>query len=514
MYKRQTWFPAYYHFRNSPSFGVDVQLAMLASLYDHALYLMDEANYHETSNWGTMEANGLLHLGLMLPEFREAPTWRGTAAKRLTSQLTAQVYPDGAQIELTPGYHGVTLGNMLGALRLARRVGFAMPEGFEAGLERMFEYYVRIALPDLRTPALNDSGADGVQRWLQQGHELFPARGDFLYLATGGKEGRPPTYTSCMMPYAGWAVMRTGWGPQDSYMLLDAGPYGAGHQHEDKLHIILHANGKTLLTEPGTSSYDASAWRRYVLSTRAHNTVLVDGLEQNRARVRDTWVAKEPTTNPWVTGEDLDYAEGTYADGYGPEGDRTVTHTRKVLFVKPSYWLVIDVLSPTDGKPHAYDAPFHLDVESAETDPATLVTVGLSGEAGLAIIPLWRDGMSAQTVKGQTEPVVQGWMPTGRHNELRPIPTPIYHVEAAGERVMAYALVPFRGECPLLTVEPVPTTEGALAVALRWPDASLHYVAHNPRRLPLTLGPVETRSALAVVVARGDKVERLFESDR
>jgi hypothetical protein len=313
------------------------------------------------------------------------------------------------------------------------------------------------------------------------------------------------------MPYAGWAIMRTGWGPQDSYLLFDAGPYGSGHQHEDKLHLILHANGKTLLADPGNYSYDASDWRRYVLSTRAHNTVLVDVLEQNRARARDTWVAKEPTTSPWVTGEGFDYAEGTYADGYGPDGDRTVTHVRQVLFVKPRYWIVIDVLSPADDKPHAYDAPFHLDVESAEMDPQTLATVGRSGDAGLAIIPLSRDGLTAQIVQGQAEPVVQGWMPTGRHDELRPIPTPIYHTEGPGERVMAYVLLPLGGGDPLPQVTALPAPEGTLACAIRWLDGSVHYLAHNPGEKPIALGPVQAEGGLTVAaVSPGGTVERLF----
>ncbi|MBM3500352.1 MAG: hypothetical protein FJX74_16975, partial [Armatimonadetes bacterium] len=508
----QTWFPAYYYFRHSPEFGVEAQFAMLTSFLDHAVYLMDESGYHETSNWGTMEANGLLHLGLMLPEFRDAPVWRDTAAQRLTRQLTAQVYPDGAQIELAPGYHGVTLGNLLGALRLARRVGYAMPEGFDAGLERMFEYYVRTAMPDLRTPPLNDSGAGGVQSWLRQGHELFPRRADFLYLASGGQEGQAPAYTSCAMPYAGWNVMRTGWSREDRYLLFDAGPYGSGHQHEDKLHLLLHAYGKLLLTEPGNYSYDASDWRRYVLSTRGHNTVLVDGREQNRGRARETWVAAEPGREPWVTGEDFDYAAGTYADGYGPEGDRTVTHTRHVLFVKPDYWIVIDVLSPTDGAPHRYDAPFHLDVDSATLDPITLACVARSGDVGLAIVPLTREGLAAEIISGQTDPTVQGWLPTGRHNELRPIPTPTYHAEGTGTRLMAYALVPFQGDAPLPRVDPLPSPAGGLAAALGWADGSVHYVAANPGGEAIALGPVTTQAQVAcVVVAADGAVQRLFE---
>jgi YD repeat-containing protein len=479
----QTWFPAFCYFRRSPSFGVEAQSAWLTSLYDHALYLMDPRQYHETSNWGTMEANGLLHLGLMLPEFREAPLWRDTAARRLASQLTAQVYPDGAQMELTPGYHGVTLGNLLGALRLARRVGYAMPDGFETGLERMFDYYVRIRVPDGRTPPLNDSGAESTQRWLEQGHELFPERADLAYFAKAG--GEPPAYTSCLLPHAGWAVMRSGWGPQDSYLLFDAGPFGSGHQHEDKLHLLLHAGGKLLLTEPGNYSYDASDWRRYVLSTRGHNCVLVDGLEQNRRRVPGTFVATEPLDARWVSAEDFDYAVGTYADGFGPDNDRTVAHRREVLFIRPDYWIVVDVLAPSDDRPHVYEALFHLDVESAAIDETSAAVIGKTAAGGLAILPLTPQGLSATIAQGQREPVVQGWLPTGRHNELRPIPTAVLRAEGAGRRVLAYALVPFSMETSLPRVEPVASGDGALTAKLTWADGAVHEFAYGPDGLTL-----------------------------
>jgi len=509
----QTWFPAYYSFRDSPSFGVDAQFAMLRSLYDHAVHLMDERYYHGTSNWGTMEANGLLHLGVMLPEFRDASLWSETAAARLLRQFEEQVYPDGAQIELTPGYHGVTLNNMLGALELSRRTGYELPEGFEDGLERMYDYYVRIAMPNGRGPALNDSSWANARGALTRGSELFPERDDFRFIATGGEAGSAPDYTSCAMPYAGWRMMRTGWSPGDAYMLFDAGPFGSGHQHEDKLHIILHANGKTLLTEPGNYSYDASDWRRYVLSTRGHNTVLVDGMAQNRRRARETHTPWQPVDGPWLTGPDFDYAEGRYADGYGPDGDRTVTHIRKILFVKPDYWLCFDALIPADEGEHTYEAIFHLDAETAETAGEDLSVAGMSGDVGLAIVPLTTRGLTVELVEGQTDPVVQGWLPTGKHNELRPIPTAAYRTQAVGPTLMAYALIPFEGaDAPSPQVELMTAPDGALVADLTWPDGRTHHVAHNPERAQLRLGPARTSAEVAfVAVNRDGQTDRVFE---
>ncbi|MBM4049916.1 MAG: hypothetical protein FJ279_32875, partial [Planctomycetes bacterium] len=511
----QTWFPAYYAFLHSPSFTTEAHVAMLKSFRDHALYLMEPAHFRTGGNWAAMEAYGLFRIGVMLPEFKDAALWRDTALARLRGEMDAQVYPDGAQVELTPGYHHVSLGNFLWAADVARENDVPIPADYMARLEPMFDYYARLWMPHGQAPALNDSGWHPAVRVLQDGLKHFPGRDDFRFLVSGGKEGAPPTYTSCFFPYAGWAVMRTGWTKADKYLLFDVGPFGAGHQHEDKLHIILHAFGKTILTEPGNYSYDRSAWRAYVLSTRGHNTVMVDGQEQHRRAVRGTWVTKErvsptddglPTDEKrrirlsvggslsvgersptrWLTRADFDFAEGTYADGYGPKNDRTVTHRRQVLFVKPfgvpwlatavhrqgdalqnqtDYWIVVDVLEPSDQAEHRYDALFHLDAESVSIEPTEppgaekpVPKLGTGfwiatcdpGKGNLALVPL-APGMAAEIVKGQEKPVVQGWLPTGRHNELRPIPTVALTKRGAGRTVMAYALVPFGPDarCPV-----------------------------------------------------------------
>jgi len=88
----------------------------------------------------------------------------------------------------------------------------------------------------------------------------------------GSYQGRArlaPAQASHAFPYAGYYVMRTGWEPDAMWAVLDAGHFGYGHQHEDKLSLLLHAYGRLLLTEGGNYAYDASEMRRYVLSTRA-----------------------------------------------------------------------------------------------------------------------------------------------------------------------------------------------------------------------------------------------------
>ncbi len=498
----QTWWPAYYYFKDSAAFDVDSQVRMLRSFRDHARYLMNGDYFHVTSNWGAMETNGVLHVAVMLPEFKEAGEWLRVARERLVAAQQAQVYPDGAQIELTTGYHGVTLGNFLGALEVARRNAVELPPEFVAGLERMFEYYVALAMPNGRMPALNDAGWGGVSGMLARGAELFPGRRDFEYLSTGGRDGDPPERTSWRLPYAGWNVMRTGWEAEDKYLLFENGPFGAAHQHEDKLNIIIHAGGRTILTEGGNYSYDSSDWRKYVLSTRAHNTVMVDGLDQKRRSRRETYVVWEPEDTPWSCSQDFDFAEGAYRSGYGPENEVEVVHTRQVLFVKPDYWIVVDAMQPGDDGEHTYEALFHLDAEEAAVDAATqAVTVEHEGGA-FRIIPFGPQAAEVEIIKGQTEPVVQGWVPTGRHNELRPIPTAVFRWRSVGPSVMAFALVPRAAdeEWPVAEItsgSPGAPSAVAAKLALRGGHVDL-FARSGAEARPTTFGRLETDAEVAL----------------
>ena len=126
----------------------------------------------------------------------------------------------------------------------------------------MFAYYLYSMQPDFRMAPLNDSDAGSVLGYMEQGARLFPQRQDFQWAATEGKEGRQPTHTSHVFPYAGQFIMRSGWDRDALWLCMDGGPYGFGHQHEDKLSVILTAFGQPLLVEGGTYTYDASPWRR------------------------------------------------------------------------------------------------------------------------------------------------------------------------------------------------------------------------------------------------------------
>lgn len=445
------WPDVYHLFLSAKSFDDDALVLFLKSYAEHALYLMA---FHTSGNWLTMEANGLYHAGALFPEFKDARLWRDTALSRLSQELDIQVYPDGAQVELAPGYHGVSVQNFLGPVNLEPLTGCMVPKDYTAKMEKMFDYFLYSMQPTRRTPALNDSGSGSVERWMKTGCDLFPHREDFRWVATDGKEGTAPAQTSYRFPYAGQCLMRSGWDRKALWLCMEVGPFGYGHQHEDKLGVTLTAFGKALLVEGGVYTYDASEWRRYVLSSRAHNVVLADGLEQcRRKEPNETYVVKAPLPHVWESNATFDHAAAVYAEGWGTNAVRLLKHTRHTFFVKPDLFVIADELDPADDQTHTYETLFHLDAEGAKAEGLQVTTLG-DGPV-LTLTAFGPDGV--MIVKGQKEPVVQGWLPdsSSGYGGIRPIPTAIYRKQAQGKTVLLYALYPSAVPvpCPVKNVQ-------------------------------------------------------------
>jgi len=393
----------------------------------------------------------MCHVGVLFPELKRAETWRKEAIRRLHRELDVQVYPHGPQKELTTGYHYVALRNFLGLARICLHNDVPLPEDYVSKLERMWAAGMWAMMPSRDLPPGNDAWHTNVPGTLREALQYFPERDDFRWIATDGREGTPPDHTSHFFPWSGWAVMRTGWGRDDRYLFFDVGPFGLGHQHEDKLAFQIHAHGKYLLIDVGS----------YVVGPYAHNIVFIDGQPQNRRRARHTNTNAEPQTNHWFTSDVIDYCEGTYADGFGPKLDKTVTHRREALFLKPDYWLVLDTLTPQHDQEHAYTALFHLGTADAKADGARAETAG--DDASLHIQAARAAPIACEIVKGQEQPHYLGWI--GRHgvHSKRPMPVARYTWRASGPSRVLYVFYPTKRGQALSILSQMAETFGASA---------------------------------------------------
>jgi hypothetical protein len=288
-----------------------------------------------------------------------------------------------------------------------------LPADYHARLERALDFNVYLLTPDRDLPRFYDSWPVGVRKLMTDAAALFPQRRDFLWVATDGRSGKPPTKTSYDFPYAGYRVLRSGWEPDANYAVLDSGPLGYGHVHQDKLNLVVWAYGREILFDGGGGSYEASPYRSFATDTFGHNTVLVDGKPQRRdTSDRAANVAKSPIDANWKTTPDSEQVTGVYDEGYGAVGDRIATHRRTVTFSKganPSF-TVIDTLTPNDDREHTYQVRWHLLTTATSTDPTTQATATAdTGKPNLLILPVETQGLEVRSASAQKTPELLGW---------------------------------------------------------------------------------------------------------
>jgi hypothetical protein len=145
---------------------------------------------------------------------------------------------------------------------------------------------------------------------------------------------------------------------------------------------------------------------------------------------------------------------GRRDEGFGPENDRTVTHDRAVLLVKPDYFVVCDRLLPADEAEHTYDLLWHFGAgESAvqgrsitfRGDGAgllldTTLGVGSATPSQQAALPT----LAPDLVQGREDPP-QGWI-SYWYGQKQPAPTAIYHTRSTGALTFFTLLYPFPGD--------------------------------------------------------------------
>ncbi|MBP5672318.1 MAG: heparinase II/III family protein [Victivallales bacterium] len=464
-----TWPNAFFRCLDSPSFTDDIIINIMKSTVEHVRHLQ---RWPSKGNWLTAESYGVYVAGLMFPEFKDAKRWRLYAIDKLHTQLSEEVYPDGVHFELALGYNTWTLNEFLGTYETALLNGMdgEFPDDYKSLLEKMYEYLMKISMPDGQGFAMNDAGNQNVRAQLVKGYQLFPHRGDFIHAALGGAQDfQKPERESFGMHWAGHYVMRSGWTEQGNVMLMDAGPWGKGHQHEDKLTLSLYANGMLLLPDGGCTMYDHSRWRAYQLLTRAHNSVLIDGMDQFNGRRNYywplPWKGDKPaeTDSRWFSTRHMDYAEGVYSGdyreytdfdlrekGFQPKVQHGLSHHRSVLFIKPDIWLVRDTVAAEDNWPHTMEVLYHVNAAETHHTEGQQVVATTKGKAGLCLAAAssWRP-VTMEIVKGKIEPPVQGWSANVRENRpqdipMSPIPTVIFNHEWRRRGDVVTILHPFK----------------------------------------------------------------------
>ncbi len=456
--RARTWVNVFYGLQMIDAFSPAARILMLSSIVEHAQYLM-VFHRRDANNWAVGEVSALGIIGCAWPEFRDAGGWREYSQEQVGRQMGMVVYPDGAETELTAMYHrGVTEG-FDNYIRTFRQFNQPVADSLNVVVKRMWSYLAYTLRPDGTTPENNDSDRRDIRDKLIAAAEAYD-RPDWEYIATNGKKGNKPRIgPSVTFPWAGHTIMRNGWDADAQWSFFDAGPFGTAHQHYDELHLSIDAYGRALLVDAGRFSYNKGPFRDYFVSTAAHNTILVDGANQNQTPQR----AERPMAGAdYGTTDDFDFARGTFDAGYQGVKGRAV-HTRTVVYVHDAFWIVADRIE-TD-RARAVKALWHFAPGCNAVVEGRTVASKDADKGNLRVVPVGGMAWKAKVVAGAENPI-QGWY-SGYYTEKEPNPTAVYIADIPGTTTFAWVLVPARGEVPQVDATVLSSREDRIEVRVQ-----------------------------------------------
>lgn len=354
-------------------FSPDTIVDWCKSVYEHGVRLFSD--HSKPGNWLLMEMNGLLHIGVLNPWLRDSKKWQKEALRILEENLFLQVYPDGAQYELATDYQLVVIKNYAAPVSLCNVYGIEYSDEMLKTLKKLLMFYVCIMRPDRKSPSVNDGSRFDVPQIINRYKGLFEKDETFEWIM--GNSDKEPSPKSFIFEYPGFAMLRSGWGEDDSFVFFDGGEFGKAHQHEDKLSVIFYADGKEILVDPGNYAYDdLDPMRHHIILTQSHNCIRVDGKDQNR-RALYKWIPEKINKKSdlrFRLSETVDAARAVYDEGYGACGvscERLARQERSIYFVKKMgnlrpFLIVADRL--TSDKERNYEVMWHLDTKSISAE--------------------------------------------------------------------------------------------------------------------------------------------------
>ncbi|MDF3128865.1 heparinase II/III family protein [Kiritimatiellaeota bacterium B1221] len=276
------------------------------------------------------------------------------------------ISPDGLWSEGAMGYQGMAMQALVADAEILRHHGMDMYSYRDAAFKNLFNSPIEMAYPDLTAPATNDSGRASIV-----GREAYLWEYGYLryrdprYLTILSHTGKSLAAKFQQFPVSimygdvsegteafewksknffdvGYGILRNTSKNGTVNLLMDTGK-GGSHDHPDKLNIDVYAFGDQLIPDPGIVWYEQPLYKNWYANTIAHNTVVVNMLNQKRAPSYQL---------TFLSGDRIGMQRGNSGEVYtGVMVDRS-------LFMTQDY--IADIYGAFASLPRLYDLPWHI----------------------------------------------------------------------------------------------------------------------------------------------------------
>ncbi|MBK9249156.1 MAG: alginate lyase family protein [Ignavibacteria bacterium] len=432
------WLVTYDLFRSiGVEFDEEFEGIFRRSIYEHGTHIIHNLEYSPDlrGNHYLADVAGLLFIAAYLPCMPETDMWLAFSIQEMLSETALQFLPDGGNFEASVPYHRLSAEMVLYADALLSKLPPEKLDALQAYNARLKQgvpklqnapmnlrtlhsnynvtskinsilaFSARTMKPNGHSPQIgdNDSGrfyillpnyrkneATGALTGEHNDHrELFLIH-DFLV----GKQRIPekniidsfmhPTSKHDAFPDFGLDVYRT----SEYYCAVRCGAIGqrgkGGHAHNDQLSIEVQVRNRDFFVDNGTYLYTPAPDKRNLYrSTAAHNTLTIEGKEQN------AWLPGGGDVLFWMLGDRSQAKVIARSDDewIGEHRGFGAVHTRELRF-EPSAIHGRDVCTAQGSKVISFHCAPNAQVIENTSTSITLknedITIILSWTAGIA----------------------------------------------------------------------------------------------------------------------------------
>ncbi len=366
------------------------------SIFQQLDFLSYHLEKHLLANHLFKNIKALVIGGLFFAHTERGQQWLAVGENELARELAEQVLPDGGHYERAPMYHAQTLGDALECYALLKAFGrSSATESMRDQLVQMARHLAALSYADGSLALFNDSA------------KAFETRPLPLLDVVSRVCGEKVSSSTVNFPDSGYYVWQSA--DQREKILVDAGEpsaaYNTAHAHCDVLSYELWMNGGPLVVDSGVHGYGGDEFREYCRSTRAHNTVMVDDVEQS-----EVWGTFRMARRAQVLrAEAVENADGWRfegeVEGYGANGLR---HLRSLRRFSGGEWEVKDQLWLRKVKDTGHVAKSFIHLHPAVSVTRAGNSFWCETPTGKIVIEPFGE-VTLELVAGVSPPQAQGW---------------------------------------------------------------------------------------------------------
>ncbi|AZT96046.1 glycosyltransferase [Brevibacterium aurantiacum] len=427
-----SWYDMSLALRTPRLLALAVRASREETMYEDTVILTDALSRHLTelhkdeafnprNNHGFYTAAAQVHVAKYAEMIPGASVAESEGQARLLDMAATQFALDGIHREHSPAYHRMVLASFRAAIddgliadeEILKRLTLA---------ERALGWMVQ---PDGKLVQMGDTPEIDVLS-----EEPDSSDPETAFILSDAGTGQKPSKHLAVFPDGGYAFVRSpqptepGTLARSSYLAFSAAFHSRAHKHADDLNLVWFDHGHQILTDAGRYGYGqlldsnaaqraegfyyADPERQYVESTMAHNTLMIDGMDQDRKR-----------RQPYGSGVGKCFVENEVFDLSARVHHIDYIHRRRIIFRPGTELILKDSIFSQAPETRNGILWFNIPGDFSLQESGACVVFVQETDEGTLRLTVSSDGQLVEPVCGQTNPL-RGWR-SRQDRELEPV---------------------------------------------------------------------------------------------